>query len=303
VQNGSGSVAIVGGAGVMGQGIAIACLQTGYRVTCVSRREETLQRGLELIKTGKYGLDSAVKRGKLAPEAVEEMLGRLSGTTDLEAGVADAELVIESVYEDVELKREVLRSVQIAAPEGAVLASNTSSIMIEELAASLPDASRLAGTHWFFPANVMQLVEVARSALVSDQTHEAVLEFLRALGKKPVVVGDSPGFFLTRFVNTWVAEAIRLIELGVAGPAEIDEMVKAGLGWPMGVFELMDGSGGFEAWYHAQEYLRERCGERYDIPQLAEEARAAGYLGSPAVTPGSRGGWYAFCESGDRETA
>jgi len=166
--------------------------------------------------------------------------------------------------------------------------------MIAELARAMEDPSRLAGTHWFFPANVMALVEVARSELVSEQVHADVVGFLVSLGKRPVVVKDSPGFFLTRFVNTWVAEAIRLIEEGVAGPAERDEMVKSGLGWPMGIFELMDGSGGFDALYDAQQYLREKCGERYDIPPLAERARAAGYRGNPKVNPESRGGWHAF---------
>jgi 3-hydroxyacyl-CoA dehydrogenase-like protein len=134
------------------------------------------------------------------------------------------------------------------------------------------------------PANVMAFVEVARSELVSERAHTDLVAFLISLGKRPVVVRDSPGFFLTRFVNTWVAEVIRLIEEGIAGPAEIDEMVKSELGWPMGVFELVDESGGFDAWYHAQEYLRAKCGERYDIPPLAERARAAGYRGDPRST-------------------
>jgi 3-hydroxybutyryl-CoA dehydrogenase len=250
---------------------------------------------LALISDGDYGLQASVERGKLSSDQMQDMIGRLRGSTDLDEGLAGAELVFESVYEDLPLKHRVLRAAERAAPAGALFASNTSAIMISELATAMQDPSRLVGTHWFFPANVMRLVEVARSEVVSDQAHAAVLEFLVSLGKRPVVVKDSPGFFLTRFVNTWVAEAIRLVELGIAGPAEIDEMVKSGLGWPMGIFELMDGSGGFEAWYHAQEYLRERCGERYDIPQLAEAALAAGYRGDPKVKPGSKGGWYEFC--------
>jgi 3-hydroxybutyryl-CoA dehydrogenase len=128
---------------------------------------------------------------------------------------------------------------------------------------------------------------------VDENALAGVVDYLRAIGKRPVVVKDSPGFFMTRFVNNYLAEAIRLVELGIAGPAEIDEMVKTGLGWPMGVFELLDASS-FEAFYHAQEYLNETCGERYAVPPLARQAFKAGYLGSPDAKPGSRGGWYDF---------
>jgi 3-hydroxybutyryl-CoA dehydrogenase len=107
-------------------------------------------------------------------------------------------------------------------------------------------------------------------------------------------VGDAPGFFMTRFINLYIAEAIRLVELGVAGPAEIDEMVKTGLGWPMGVFELLDDTASFDSWYHAQEYLHETCGDRYAVPPLARKVFRAGYRGAPALKPGSRGGWYEF---------
>jgi 3-hydroxybutyryl-CoA dehydrogenase len=264
-------------------------------VTIISRRAESLARGIEQVADGEYGLNATVRRGKLTADEATGCLSRLNGSLSVEEGVANADVVFESIDEQAELKHAVLRAAERAAPGHALFASNTSAIMIAELAAAMEDPSRLAGTHWFFPANVMKLVEVARSEVVSDEVHQAIVDFLISVGKRPVVVKDSPGFFLTRFVNTWVAEAIRLIELGVAGPAEIDEMVKAGLGWPMGIFELMDGSGGFQAWYHSQVYLRDRCGERYDVPPLAEQALAAGFVGDPKITPGSRGGWHDFC--------
>jgi 3-hydroxybutyryl-CoA dehydrogenase len=287
-------IAVIGGGGVMGHGIALACLRKGHEVTLICRRPESVDRGLALVADGDYGLWRAVRRGKHTEDEVESMLKRLRGTCDLEAGLADADVVFESIDEDLGRKQAVLAAAERAAPEHALLASGTSAIMISELASALDDPARLVGTHWFFPANVMALVEVARSELVAEALHDRMVGFLVSLGKRPVMVKDGPGFFLTRFVNTWVAEAIRLIEEGIVGPAEIDEMVKSGLGWPMGIFELMDGSGGFDAWYGAQEYLRDRCGDRYDIPPLAERARAAGYRGDPKVTPGSRGGWHAF---------
>ena len=129
---------------------------------------------------------------------------------------------------------------------------------------------------------------------MNEETLGGVVAFLGDIGKRPVIVRDSPGFFMTRFVNNYVAEAIRLVELGIAGPAEIDEMCKKGLGWPMGVFELLDDTASFDSFYHAQEYLHETCGERYAVPALARQVFSAGYLGSPKLKPHSRGGWFDF---------
>jgi len=287
-------IAILGGGGVMGHGIALACLQHSDADVCiVSRREETVEHGIGLILDGRFGLARGVAKGRLTEEQAADARSRLSGTTSYEEALAGANLVFETVPEVVAIKHEVLRQAERLSPEGAVLATNTSSILIAELAAPLEDPSLLVGTHWFFPANVLPLVEVARSAFVDEDALEGVLSYLRSIGKRPVVVNDSPGFFMTRFVNNYIAEAIRLVELGIAGPNEVDEMVKTGLGWPMGVFELLDASS-FEAFYHAQEYLHETCGERYAVPPLARQAFSAGYLGSPDLKPGSRGGWFDF---------
>jgi 3-hydroxybutyryl-CoA dehydrogenase len=287
-------IAILGGGGVMGQGIALACLQrSAAHVTIVSSREQTVEGGLAAIKSGPFGLERAVARGKITEEAAADILSRLDGTTDYGKGVEGADLIFETVPEVTSLKQEILQQAESLADPDVVIASNTSSIMISELAARLEDPSRLVGTHWFFPSHVMPLVEVSRSELTRRDRLDRVVGYLKALGKKPVVVKDSPGFFMTRFINNYLAEAIRLVELGVAGPAEIDEMVKTGLGWPMGVFELLDDSS-FDAFYHAQEYLFETCGERYAVPPLARKVMSAGYRGDPKVKPGSRGGWYDF---------
>lgn len=154
----------------------------------------------------------------------------------------DETLIALDEVEIVDIKHDVLAKAERLSPDGALIATNTSSILIAELASPLQDPSRLVGTHWFYPANVLPLVEVARSSFVDENALSGVVDYLRAIGKRPVVVKDSPGFFMTRFINNYLAEAIRLVELGIAGPAEIDEMVKTGLGWPMGVFELLDAS-------------------------------------------------------------
>ncbi len=287
-------VTILGGGGTMGHGIALACLQNSdVEVSIISRRQETVDHGLSLITDGRFGLARAVEKGRLSEEQAADARSRLSGTISYEKGLEGADLVFETVPELIDIKHEALEAAERLSPDGAVIATNTSSILIAELAAPLDNPSRLVGTHWFFPANVLPLVEVARSAFVDSKALDGVLSYLRSIGKRPVVVKDSPGFFMTRFINNYLAEAIRLVELGIAGPAEIDEMVKTGLGWPMGVFELLDASS-FEAFYHAQEYLHETCGERYAVPPLARQAFTAGYLGSPELKPGSRGGWYDF---------
>jgi 3-hydroxybutyryl-CoA dehydrogenase len=287
-------VAILGGGGVMGHGIALACLQrSDAEVTIISRREETVEHGMRLILEGRFGLARGVAKGRFTEEQAADARSRLSGATSYEEGLAEVDLIFETVPEIADIKHDVLAEAERLSPDGVVIATNTSSILIAELAAPLEDPSRLVGTHWFYPANVLPLVEVARSALVDESSLTSVVTYLESIGKKPVVVKDSPGFFMTRFINNYVAEAIRLVELGIAGPAEVDEMVKTGLGWPMGVFELLDASS-FEAFYHAQQYLHETCGERYAVPPLAQQAFDAGYLGSPDLKPGSRGGWFDF---------
>ena len=254
-------VAILGGGGLMGHGIALACLQnSGAEVTIVSRRDESVQHGMNLIENGPFGLGKAVARGKLSEDDAKGVLARLDGTTDYEAGLGDADLVFESIPEIVTVKHEALLAAEKHAPAEAIFASNTSSIMISELSAPLERPERLVGTHWFYPSNVMPLVEVARSELTDKQALDRVVAYLGAVRKKAVVVRDAPGFFMTRFINNYLAEAMRLVELGIAGPAEVDEMCKTGLGWPMGVFEMLDDTANFDAFYHAQEYLFETCG-------------------------------------------
>jgi 3-hydroxybutyryl-CoA dehydrogenase len=288
-------VVIIGGGGLMGHGMALACLRSpGTEVVLVSRQQQTLDHGIDLIHNSQFGIERGIARGKLTREQGDDMLGRLSGTVDYAEALAGADLVFESVPEVVADKHRVLAQIEASAPEQAVIATGTSSIMISELAGVLADPGRLVGTHWFYPANVMPLVELARGGLSRPEAIAAVTGFLRLIGKKPVVVKDSPGFFMTRFINAYIAEAIRLVELGIAGPAEIDEMVKTGLGWPMGVFELLDDTASFDSWYHAQEYLHETCGERYAVPPLARQVFGAGYRGAPKLKPGSRGGWYDF---------
>jgi 3-hydroxybutyryl-CoA dehydrogenase len=298
-------IAVIGGGGLMGHGIVAACL-TGHpdaEIRLVSRREESLAHGMTLLESGPFGLAGLVRKGKLTDEALKEALARVRPTLDLAAAVQDADLIFETVPEVVSAKHAVLARAEAAAPESAIIATNTSSIMIGEIGRALARPERLIGTHWFYPANVMPLVEVARSAQTAQGVVDATVAFLTGLRKKPVVVNDAPGFFTTRFINLFIAEAMRSVEQGICGIAEVDEMVKTGLGWPMGVFELLDKTASFDSWYHAQAYLHEELGERWAIPEIAQRVFGEGFRGDPALKPGSRGGWYDYFRAapkGDR---
>lgn len=298
-------IAVIGGGGLMGHGIVMACLlgSPGAEVVLISRRPATLEHGLELVRSGPFGLAGLVRRQRLTEADVEAALARLQTTTDLAEGVRGSDLIFETVPEVVSLKHEVLQAAEAAAPAGAVLATNTSSILIAELGGVLRRPERLIGTHWFYPANVMPLVEVVRGERTAPAVVEAVTAYLRQIGKQPVVVRDSPGFFMTRFINLFIAEAITAVQNGVCRIEDVDAMVKTGLGWPMGVFELLDRTAAFDSWYHAQAYLHATLGERFAIPPLARQVFAAGYRGTPALKPGSRGGWYDFFAHGGEADA
>lgn len=289
-------IAVVGGGGLMGHGIILACLlgSPQAQVRMIARRKETLDHGLQLLRTGPFGLEGAVRKGKLSAEAMEQVLARVQPTLSIAEGVADAQLVFETVPEVVAQKHAVLREIEAAAPADAIIASNTSSIMIAELGGVLEKPARMLGTHWFYPSNIMPLIEVAQADQTADWALEVTVEFLKSIKKKPVVVRDSPGFFTTRFINLYIAEAMQAVQQGICGIREVDEMVKTGLGWPMGVFELLDKTASFDSWYHAQEYLEKTLGERYAIPPIARKVFAAGFRGAPSLKPGSRGGWYDY---------
>ncbi|MBS7288845.1 MAG: 3-hydroxyacyl-CoA dehydrogenase, partial [Candidatus Freyarchaeota archaeon] len=183
--------------------------------------------------------------------------------------------------------------------EEAVFASNTSGILISDLASSVRRKDKFIGMHWFNPAPVMRLIEVVKGALTSEETFQLTVELAKRLGKTPIEAKDVPGFFTTRFVCCWLMEAVRLFEAGVAGVREIDEMCKLAFGFPMGPFELMDLIG-LDTMLHIGEYLyAETKEERYAPPVTLKKLAASGYIGDARMKPGSRGGWYSFY--GERE--
>lgn len=283
------TVTILGGNGVMGQSIALALIRKGTRVRLWGRSSQRLAQAMKSLWGGAFGLEQAVLRGKMSREEAQSQTALVTWTTDLAQAVDQVELVIESVSESVELKRQVLRDVEPLVTEKTIIASNTSSIMVAEMAGALRHPERLLAAHWFYPANIMKLVEVVPSRLTSRTVLFAMVAYLKQWNKVPQVVKDSPGFFMTRFINNFVREAWQLVDEGVATADQVDLMLKEGLGWPMGVFELQDSTGSFEAWYKVQQYLFETLGDRYNTPPLARGCYMAGYRGDPQMKPGSQG--------------
>jgi len=195
------------------------------------------------------------------------------------------------VTENANLKKKIFAELdRICKPE-TIIASNTSAIMISDLATAVERKDKFIGMHWFNPAPVMKLIEIIRGALTSDETFNLTVELSKKMGKIPIEAGDGPGFFTTRFINSWLVEAIRLFELGIGGIKEIDEMCKLAFGFPMGPFELMDLIG-LDTVLHIAEYMYEETKEsHYAAPITLKKLVLSGYIGRK---PGSRGGWYDF---------
>ena len=276
------------GAGVMGSGIAQACSQGGYAVIMRDTEQKLVDGAFERIKGS---LARFVKSGKMSQEDVDTVVRRIEGTVDLKQAGGDADLIIEAIFEDAEAKKAVFKELDDICPERTILASNTSTIMITELASPVRRREKCIGMHWFVPAQIMKLIEVIRGAETSDETFDTIVELSKKLGKVPVEAKDGPGFFTSRYIGSYFMEAIRLFESGVAGIKEIDTMCKLGFGWPMGPFELMDLTG-LDIAMHASEYVCREIGDpRHAAPITLKKLVRADYIGNK---PGSKGGWYAY---------
>ncbi len=267
------------GAGTMGHGIAQAVAQAGLEVYLVDASEAALKRGFHEIRRH---LDEGVARGKVTEAQRAETLARLRGRTDVETSARTSDLVIEAVPERLDLKVQVLRSVEDFAPPHAILASNTSSLSITTLQRSLARPARVLGLHFFNPAQVMLLVEVVRGEDTDPAVVESALELVRHLGKEPIVVRDSPGFASSRLGLVLGLEAMRMLEEGVASAADIDRALELGYRHPMGPLRLTD-LVGLDVRLHIAEHLHATLdgasGERFRPPEILKRLVAEGKLG------------------------
>lgn len=262
------------GAGTMGHGIAQVAATAGHEVTIRDISESILEDGLGSITSN---LQGGVDRDKLTPEEMNAALDRIETTTSLSAALDDAEFIIEAVPEDMELKRSTFEDVA-AETEDAILATNTSSLSVTEIASVLDRPGRTIGLHFFNPVHIMGLVEIVVAEQTDEETVVAATEFVEAIDKEPVTVRDSAGFASSRLGVALGVEAIRMLEEGVAGPRDIDTAMELGYNHPMGPIELGDVVG-LDVRLDILEYLREELGERFRPPQLLKQKVRAGKLG------------------------
>ena len=271
-------IAVVGG-GTMGNGIAHVAAQHGKTVRLVDLDADVLDHALETIGAN---LDRQIKKGRLEEGAREEVLGRIETATDLSSAVGDVQLIVEAVPERAELKAAVFSTLDEAAPDDAILASNTSSISITEIAAHTRRPEQVIGMHFMNPVPVMKLVEVIRGLATSDETTAAVVALSEELGKTPVEVNDFPGFVSNRVLMPMINEAVFALMEGVAEPDAIDTVMKLGMNHPMGPLALADLIG-LDTCLNILEVLHRELGDdRYRPCPLLRKYVAAGWLGRKA---------------------
>ncbi|MBA4541878.1 3-hydroxybutyryl-CoA dehydrogenase [Thermoactinomyces daqus] len=264
------------GAGQMGSGIAQTGAQAGLDVTLVDMAEAPLQKGLERIKGN---LQRDVQKGKISVQEMEAVLGRIRPVLKLEEAAAEADLVIEAVVENMEVKADVFRKLDVLCPKHAILASNTSSLPITEIAAVTKRPEKVIGMHFMNPVPVMKLVEVIRGLQTADEVFAAVEQLAKRMGKVPVEVNDFPGFVSNRVLMPMINEAIYAVYEGVATPEAVDQVMKLGMNHPMGPLTLADFIG-LDTCLYIMEILYEGFGDsKYRPCPLLRKYVKAGWLG------------------------
>lgn len=263
------------GCGLMGSGIAQVCAQAGCRTIVREVDQALVDKGLGRIEKA---LAAGVERGKVRPDERDAALANLSGTTDV-ADLAPADVVIEAIVEDLDAKRRMFDAVDAVVSEGALIASNTSSLCITEMAAATKRPDRFLGLHFFSPVPVMKLVEVIRGLSTSDETWRRGTAFAKSLGKQPVAAPDRPGFIVNRLLIPYLLDAIRAHEAGAGTIEDIDKGMRLGCGHPMGPFTLLDFVGLDTTYYIANIMYGEFRDPAYAAPPLLKRMVAAGRLG------------------------
>jgi 3-hydroxybutyryl-CoA dehydrogenase len=265
----------VAGSGTMGAGIAIVAARAGFRTIVYDTRADALERSRQQT-VGFFA--KSVERGKLAQADVDRIMAGLSGTTDV-GELAQCDIVIEAVFENLEVKHALFAQLNRVCPPRTLFASNTSTLSITEIAAGSGRADRFVGMHFCLPAQLMKLVEMSAGLNTSEASFRAAWEFCKAMGQIPVRTKDHPGFILNYFLVPFNNDAIRLVEAGVAAPADIDRAIKTGLGYPMGPLELLD-LVGLDTHLLVAEALYAATHEpRAAVPALVKRMIAAGHLG------------------------
>ena len=263
------------GCGLMGSGIAQVCAASGYRTIVREVDDRVIEKGLARVR--KF-LEDGVAKGKTTADVRDRTLANLSGTTTFEA-LKDCDMIVEAIVENVNEKKETYAALEKVVPEHAILASNTSSLCITELAAATRRPDRFGGLHFFNPVPLMKLVEVIRALTTSDETYQTMVAFARSLGKEPITAPDRPGFIVNRLLVPYLLDAIRAFENGLGTLEDIDTGMKLGCGYPMGPFTLLDFVGLDTTYYIANIMFDEFREPAYAPPPLLKRMVLAGRLG------------------------
>jgi 3-hydroxybutyryl-CoA dehydrogenase len=268
-------VAAVIGAGTMGNGIAQVLAVSGIETRLCDVSAPALEKALSKIRAN---LDKGVERGKVEPAARDRALSRLSITPNLDEAAAGVQAVIEAVPEKLDLKRAIFAEISRTLGPEVLLATNTSSLSITQIAEAAEHPERVTGMHFFNPVHIMKLVEVVRAKQSSPAAVEATLALARRMGKDPISVTDSPGFASSRLGIAIGLEAMRMLESGVGSAEDIDKAMKLGYGFPMGPLELTD-LVGLDVRLSIAEYLTRELGPRFEPPQILRDKVARKELG------------------------
>jgi 3-hydroxybutyryl-CoA dehydrogenase len=280
------------GSGLMGSGIAQACAQAGVEVTMQDLSSEAIEKALKNIK---WSVNKFVEKGKLKEDSATVM-GRIRAVPDL-SDAASADLIIEAVFEKLDVKQETFRTIDEIAREDALMASNTSSIPITNLAAVTRRPERVLGLHFFSPVPMMQAVEVIKGATTSEETLQKGKEFVLQIGKEPIMVNrDVAGFLINRINFPSTIEAMHLVEQGIATVEDVDKGLRLASGRRMGIFEIGD-MVGLDVTYGAMMAMYEETGDpRWFPPMILRRKVKAGHLGRKTGR-----GWYEYNEDGSRK--
>ena len=263
------------GMGTMGSQIGIVCAMGGFDTTMVDLTPPQVEEGLKNIKVFLTGQE---KKGKIEKKEKEDIFSRITTTTDLVEAVSSSDMVIEAVFEDVEVKKEIWGKIDRSCSEDTIITSNTSTLWIAELSAATNRPQRCIGTHFLIPAALTPLVEVVRGPETSDETHDTVIEFLKKCGKETVTITDSPGFVINRLYLPMVNEAFFVLETNVASAEEIDRSCTKGLGFPLGPLAAADAFG-LDILLACMNTFHRELGDKYRPCPLLVKLVKAGHLG------------------------
>ena len=263
------------GMGTMGSQIGIVCARGGFQTMMVDVSKEVIEKGLSHIR---YFLNNQVKKGKISQQDAERTLSLITTDVDLKQVLSDVGLVIEAVFEEVEVKKEVFKKLDAICPQETILASNTSTLSIAELAAATGRPEMCIGTHFLIPAALTPLVELVRGLETSEDTHRTAIDFLTQCGKETVTVSDSPGFVINRLYLPMVNEAFFVLETSLASAEEVDRCCIKGLGFPLGPLAAADAFG-LDILLASMRTLQKELGEKYRPAPLLVRLVKAGRLG------------------------